>query len=409
VVAEARRRFARGNRLYTQGSYSEALLAYQAALDLYPEPTILYNIGQTYEKLRDPGRAALYLERYLKARPRSTERAAVEARIAKLKETARVEVTVTSYPPGAAIFVGDGRGAVRGRTPFQLPLPLGRQRVVLELAGFVPATREVDVKLGETNLVDAQLERRSSISVDADVPGALARIRVLASRTPLREDRIGAGKRIVASHRLPHLFEVDPGRHRLEVELAGYQRVERSVEVRPGEQLSLLLNLKALPRYGRLQIASVRGATVLVDGRALASLPMAPAKLATGSYRVSVEREGYRPWESKITISEGRLTVARVSLSATRGVGTKTVLYGAAGLGAGALIAGAVLGALALRAERDYNTLPERSKLDDGKTKALLSDVCFATAGAAALAAVITYLATERGPSSAELDVSERP
>lgn len=395
VIAEAQRRFARGNRLYKQGDYREALLAYQAARDLYPEPTILYNIAQTYEKLRDPAEAAIHFERFLRARPKSPDRAAVEARIARLRAEARVDVSVTSYPPGAAIRLAtDPRGTVRGRTPFSIKLPLGKQRIRVELGGFVPAERSLEVRLGDPNPVDFQLERRSSIRVDADVPGAIVALR--------------AGRGLAERHRAPHLFEVDPGRHRIEVELAGFHGVVRELEVRPGEQLSLLVNMRALPRYGRFLVEGAPGASVLVDGKLLASLPMPPAKLATGSYRVLVERDGHRSWEGKVTVAENRLTVARVQLSTTRGVVAKSVVYGSAGLAAGSLIAGAVLGALALRAERDYNTLPERGKLDDGKGKALASDICFAAAGAAALSAIITYFATERGASTADLDVAER-
>ncbi len=391
VIAEARRRFGRGNQLYRMGSYPEALLAYQAALDLYAEPVIMYNIAQTYEKLRDPAHAALYFERYLQARPKTPDRAAVQERIARLRQDARVEVAVTSYPPGAAIYVGRREAGVQGRTPFQLRLPLGKQRVLLELSGFVPAVRVVDVKLGEANLIDAQLQRRSSVRVEADVAGA----------TVFLEGRTGSQR-----HRAPHLFEVDAGRHAVRVELAGYVPVHRMVEVQSGEQISLAVSLKALPRYGRLQVEAVAAAQVIIDGRTAAHLPMQPLVVAAGTYRVSVEREGYRAWEGKVTIEPNRLTVARVRLSPLRGAVTKTVLYGSAGLSIAGLLAGSVYGALALRAERDYNALPERSKLDDGKSKALVADICFAAAGAAALAAVVTYLATERGASSAEVDLT---
>jgi hypothetical protein len=389
VVAEARRRFGRGNRLYREGNYSEALLAYQAALDLYAEPVIVYNMAQTYEKLRDPARAALYFERYLQSRTSSGDRETVLQRIAALKKQARVEVTVTSYPPGAAIYLGDRAGGVMGRTPFKLALPLGTQRLLLELSGFVPVTRTLAVRLGEVNLVDAQLQRRSSIRVDADIPGA----RVFIDDAP-------------AGQRVPHLFEIDAGRHRVRVVLEGFQTVGRRVEVQPGEQLSLLVNLKALPRYGTFQVEGVAGAQVIIDGRTMAHLPMRPLRLATGTYRVSVEREGHRSWESKVTVTPDRLTVARVSLTAYRGPATKTVLYGSIALTAGALITGTVFGVLALRAEREYNTVPERGKLDDGRGKALLSDVFFASAGAAALAALVTYLATDRGPSAAEVQLA---
>lgn len=392
VLAEARRRFVRGNNLYRLGNYAEALLAYQAALDLYEEPTILYNIAQTYEKLRDPGRAALLFERYLEARPKAADREAVLKRVKGLKQRARVEVSVTSYPPGAAIYVGSRREGVKGRTPFTLKLPLGKQRIVVELAGFIPEARTVDVELGARNLVDVQLQRKSSIRVDADIPGA---------RTYIDSDTLKQ------SHRVPHIFEVDPGKHLVRVELGGYQKVKREVEVSAGDQISLLVNLKSLPKYGRLQVEGPRAAAVIVDGRTMAHLPMPPMQMAAGTYRVTVSKDGRRSWESKISVSPNRLTVARVSLMPLRGPVAKSVLYSSVGLSVGAVIAGTVFGVLALRSEREYNALPEQSKLDDGKSQALVADICFAAAGAGVLAAVVTYLATERGPSEAEISFSD--
>lgn len=394
IVAEARRRFSRGNRLYRLGNYSEALLAYQAALDLYEEPVILYNIAQTHEKLRDPAKAALLFERYLAARPKAADRQTVLQRIAELKRKALMDVAITSYPPGAAIYVGHRARGVKGRTPFTLKLPLGKQRIILELAGFIPEARIVEVQLGKPNLVDVQLQRKTSIKVDADIPGARAYI---DSDTAFH------------SHRTPHLFEVDPGRHLVHVELEGYSTVKREVDVKVGEQISLLVNLRPLPKNGKLKVEGVRGAEVIIDGRTVAHLPMQPLKLAIGPYRLTVVRGGYRTWEGKINISHRRLTVARVSLTPLRSPAIKTVLYGSAGLSVGAVIAGAMFGALALRSERDYNTLPIKSKLDDGKSQAVLSDVFFAAAGATAIAAVVTYLATRRGPSEVDISLSDDP
>lgn len=392
VIAEARRRFTRGNRHYRRGNYSEALLAYQAALDLYEEPVILYNMAQTYEKLRSPAKAALLFQRYLNARPKTRDRAAVLERIDKLKRAARLPVSVTSYPPGAAIYVGDRDRGVRGRTPAELKLPLGKQVVMLELAGFIPERRTVEVRLGGGNLLDVQLQRKTSIRVDADVPGARA---FIDSDTESQ------------SHRVPHLFEVDPGRHLVHVELDGYQRVKRNVEVEAGDQVSLLVNLKALPKFGRLRVEGQPGAAVVVDGRTRAHLPMRPLKLAVGTYRVAVLRSGFRRWEGKININPKRLTNARVTLTPLRGVVTKTAVYGSLGLSVSAAIAGTVFGALALRTERDYQQVPDRPTADAGQNQALLSDIFFIAAGAAALAATVTYLATMRGDSEADISFSE--
>ena len=392
MMAEARRRFTRGNKLYRLGNYQEALLVYQAALDLYRGPAILYNVAQTYEKLRNPAQAALHFEHYLKSSPKARDRAKVQRRIKRLKRMAKVDVHVTSYPAGAAIFVGKRTDGVKGRTPFVLSLPLGRQRIAVELAGFLPEQRTIQVQLGRRNHVDVQLRRRSSIKVDADMPGATATL-------------TGPGGKL--RRRTPHLFELKPGSYPIEVALRGYHPVTREVEVRAGEQISLLVNLKPLPKYGTIQVAGVAGAVVLKEGRGFAHLPMEPKQIPEGTYRIALSREGYRRWEANVNVTANRLTVVRVSLMPLRGTATKTVIYSSTGVAAASLVAGAILGILALGTERDYQSNREVETMNKGKAQSLAADVLFGVAGLAAITATVTYFATQRGPSRADVTFSD--
>lgn len=393
MKAESRRRFMRANKLYRKGNYNEAMLVYQAALDLYHGAAILYNMAQTYEKLRNPAQAAHHFDLYLKASPRARDRKKVQARIRRLKAQAKVAVHVTSYPAGAAIYVGSRKHGVKGRTPFRLAMPLGKQRLFIELAGFIAEQREVDVRLGQRNLVDVQLRRRSSIKVDADVPGSRATI-----VTP-------KGK---LSRKTPHVFELDPGSYPITVELAGYHPVRHRVEVGAGEQISLLVNLKPLPKYGKLQVMGVAGAVVMREGRILANLPMEPKQIPEGTYLISVAREGYRTWESKVNVTADRLTVARVRLTPVRGTVTKTVIYSSAGLAAAALLTGTVLGILAIGTERDYKgDSADVATMDKGRAQALAADIFFGVAGVAAITATVTYFATRRGPSTSDINLSD--
>jgi len=392
VMAEARRRFTRANQFYRQGNYREALLVYQAALDLFEEPVILYNMAQTYEKLRNPGMAAHFFERYLKLRPKAPDLAKVTRRVEELKKQARVSVAVTSYPPGAAIYLGDRASGVRGRTPYNLKVPLGPQKIILELAGFLPEERNITVQLGQQNNVDLQLRRRTSIRVSADVPGARARI-----------EGPGEGELL----RLPHLFAVPPGKHQVRVERDGYHTSTQEVEVEEGQQVALQVNLRALPKYGQLQVEGVKGAAVILEGRTVDHLPMKPHRVAEGTYGLKVTREGHRDWEARVSVSHKRLTVVRVNLTKYRSTAATTAVYGGAGLAAASLIAGAVMGALAYRTEREYRSNPTKDDQETGRTQAIMADGFIAGAAAAGLVAVVTYFVTARGPSTAQVNLVE--
>ena len=50
-IDEARARFEEGQRLYEAGKFEEAIGAFEAAYKAKPHPNVLYNIGQSYERL----------------------------------------------------------------------------------------------------------------------------------------------------------------------------------------------------------------------------------------------------------------------------------------------------------------------------------------------------------------------
>jgi hypothetical protein len=50
---EAKIRFEKGGRLYDEGRYTDALLAYQSAYEAFPSVTVLLNIGLVKEKVDD--------------------------------------------------------------------------------------------------------------------------------------------------------------------------------------------------------------------------------------------------------------------------------------------------------------------------------------------------------------------
>jgi tetratricopeptide (TPR) repeat protein len=56
--------FANGQRMYAEGRYEEAILAFREAYDLSQRPLLLYNLANAYERLGDLDRAIDALNRY---------------------------------------------------------------------------------------------------------------------------------------------------------------------------------------------------------------------------------------------------------------------------------------------------------------------------------------------------------
>ncbi len=84
----AKELYRNGERLYTEGSYESAILAFQESYELSKEPQLLYNIGNAYERLGDFGNARRYLDQYRAFAPEK-EREALSRRIQTLDQRQR--------------------------------------------------------------------------------------------------------------------------------------------------------------------------------------------------------------------------------------------------------------------------------------------------------------------------------
>ncbi|MDY0002160.1 MAG: PEGA domain-containing protein, partial [Polyangia bacterium] len=226
IEREADTRYQRGTQAYRKGDYEAALRHFHAAADLFYRPSISYNLSLCYEKLKQPVEAVIHLRRYLESKPAPSWAKLAQDRLRYLLESAEVPVQITSFPAGAAIYLGDGVGELRGRTPFDLKLKPGTFRIRVEAGGYLPAEREVQVDIGKPNYFDFQLKRQSSIQISASVAGA----KVMLDSEDEKQARVAPVTRVVA-----------PGHHKIRVTREDYFPGEREVDLRPGDQVSLFV------------------------------------------------------------------------------------------------------------------------------------------------------------------------
>lgn len=100
-IAEARRAYDEGRRLYDARSYADALTRFERAYELQSHADVLIPIANCHEALQGYRDAVGALERYLRdSPPTASERAAVEARLPALR--ARIAAAPT---PAAAVPV----------------------------------------------------------------------------------------------------------------------------------------------------------------------------------------------------------------------------------------------------------------------------------------------------------------
>ncbi|MDJ0840788.1 MAG: PEGA domain-containing protein [Acidobacteriota bacterium] len=90
-----------------------------------------------------------------------------------------------------------------------------------------------------------------------------------------------------------------PGTYTLRAEKQGYYDLVQSFEVN-GEEPDLFFQMEKLP--GRLKIATLEGAEVLVDDVLMGNAPLEPLELTEGPYRITARAPRYREFSTDIEL-----------------------------------------------------------------------------------------------------------
>jgi hypothetical protein len=92
---EAKRHYDAASAHYKAAEYDQAIAEFEAGYALDPKPGILFNLGQACRLAREPEKALEYYQKYLAEDPEAPNRAAVEQRIAEVKQ----EIDAAKAPP----------------------------------------------------------------------------------------------------------------------------------------------------------------------------------------------------------------------------------------------------------------------------------------------------------------------
>jgi hypothetical protein len=102
AVAEAKRRYAEGEKRFAAGDLAGAAEAFKEAFRLTSNPILLYNLGFVYDKQGDATLAVLYYEKFLADAPDTPrlkeKRIEVTSRVAALKAASETPVPVPEPP-----------------------------------------------------------------------------------------------------------------------------------------------------------------------------------------------------------------------------------------------------------------------------------------------------------------------
>jgi hypothetical protein len=167
------------------------------------------------------------------------------------------------------------------------------------------------------------------------------------------------------------------------------------------------------------------GASVRIDGEDTGKTTPAELELEPGEHAVTLRLEGYEDGSRTVRVREGESAELSLPLEESEPPGPETEPFGegigiqppkadsepsaapseegaetgvwiATGVAGGALVAGTVLGFLALSEQSDFDAAPSEEAADDGQRFALFADVSFGLAlGAGITAIVLHFTSTE--------------
>lgn len=115
---------ARAAASYDQGDFASAAELYRAALALYEDATLHYNLARALQELAEWAEAREHYEAYLARAPDAYDRARIEARIQLLSERiAEASVTENGRPTDAAPISSPGERVTPPDEPSPTPAP----------------------------------------------------------------------------------------------------------------------------------------------------------------------------------------------------------------------------------------------------------------------------------------------
>ncbi len=260
------------------------------------------SIGDHLVLLKKPG----FLDARRTVTLSANQKAALEIKL----EPVQGLILVRSTPEGAEIQV---EGMDRGKTPLLLTdLPVGKYRLSVSAAGFLPKSVEVTVETRTPQLVSVDLVSDSAkLMVQSSPVGATVTVNGLTKGvTPCEVDRLSAGDNTVS------------------ISLEGHAPFVQIVRLRVGEEQKIDVILNPLPAVLAI-LSTPPGARVYLDDKLAGQTPLRLEAILPGTYSVRVESPGFEAESRTIELKQKETRAEEFQLVSL--LGTLEVLTDQAG------------------------------------------------------------------------------
>jgi tetratricopeptide (TPR) repeat protein len=283
ALEQARDRMEKGQQLFAQGRYAQAMAEFEAAYEVAPYGAFLYNAAFAAEKAHDRQRAIARYQQFLKVDPRAPDAAAIRQTIARLERELREAPPV----PDAGLPADGGVGPDVGAAA-KPPVPADAKTIA---------------------------EVRSLVFIESEPPGAPLAIyeRTVPTASPFSATGPNTGwRQIVADAQTPRDLSLKVGHYHVVIDaFEDYKRSETDINLAPGHVYTFKANLSQGEFLGLLEVKSkTEGARIYVDDpppHKLGPWGRTPhrALVGAGQHELWVEKNGFEPYHTEVDVKHG--------------------------------------------------------------------------------------------------------
>jgi hypothetical protein len=390
-ASEAQLQYELGAELYKQGRYAEAIDRFIASQRLVQNANVVLNIARTFAYLDRNVEAYNWYQTFLRLSRDEAMKQDVEGKLLQLGAKVAV-VDVGTEPPGARLYVDRLELGAVGESPRKIAVLPGERTIIARLEGHREAKTTVILALGGVQAVSLKLlPLVGTLRVVSTPPGA--RVRTEAD-----------GREIGVT---PLSVALPVGEQRVVVSLAGFVEQTRSARIGDGVETALEVKLeRAASNVSVLTVrGNVEGANLFLDGQWLGRAPSTFSDAAPGRRRIEVTAQGRDAWTGDVLLEPGAATRVDFNLADPADRSWTGWRYIGFGTGGALLVAGGVVGALALQASSDFDDEPSREKLDTIEARNTAADVLLVS-GAVVIAATAVWELLRPGPPESSAKVT---
>lgn len=167
-----------GKKAYSRGDYERAIDAFQKAFDIKPSPGVLFNIAKSFERMGRYEEAIEYFKQYLVLCQNCADRPDIEEQIKRLLGSIKnrfQELSVSSDPPGADVYLDDRNTGLQGQTNYRFKVKPGPHTLYIDFNGYEAIKRDFVMPDDKPLALEFQMKKLTDVGfaqISVNVDGA---------------------------------------------------------------------------------------------------------------------------------------------------------------------------------------------------------------------------------------------